>query len=378
MIQPSTEHTPRFSLTKTDVDRLIAEPSPETRVEVMAKVASEYESQDFDERERLIAEQIFRLLVRDTEIHVRKSLAETIKNNSEIPRDIVLSLANDVSDVSLPIIKYSDVLSDADLVNIIRRTGEVKRLVAISGRKNISTMVSSELIETQQPEVVSALVNNEGASISERGYQSIIENLSNDENVVQALVNKGGMPIAVVEKLISKVSDTIGSKLKQKYNLGETSTRQETDRSRELATLKLTEGAVPDLEVENLVQQLLTFGRLTPSIILTSLCRGNLRFFETALAKLSNIPTQNARILISDKGELGFKALYDKSELPESMFAAARLVLDVVMQLAEEGTTPGGVQYANRLVERIFAKSGGQEIENLSYIIALIRQNGAN
>jgi len=190
-------------------------------------------------------------------------------------------------------------------------------------------------------------------------------------------VQKGGIPIAIIEKLIAKVSDSIGLKLKKKYNLTEAGARQETDRSRELATLKLTEGAVPDAEVETLIAQLQTFGRLTPSIILTSLCRGNLRFFETALATLSNIPTQNAKVLIGDKGNLGFKALYDKSGLPESMFRAAKLVLDVTMELADDGAVPGGLHYANRVVERIFIHSDGQEIENLSYIIALIRQNGA-
>ena len=377
MMQPSTDPRIRFSLSQSDVARLLAEPSPETRIEVMHKIASEYETQEFDQQEKLLAEQIFRLLVRDTEVKVRISLAENIKQNNTIPRDIVLSLANDVAEVSLPVIQYSEILSDADLINIINRSGELSRLLAISNRKHVSPMVSSELIETKQPEVVSSLVSNEGASITERGYQTIIDTMGKDETVVEALVQKGGIPIAIIEKLIAKVSDSIGLKLKKKYNLTEAGARQETDRSRELATLKLTEGAVPDAEVETLIAQLQTFGRLTPSIILTSLCRGNLRFFETALATLSNIPTQNAKVLIGDKGHLGFKALYDKSGLPESMFRAAKLVLDVTMELAEDGAVPGGLHYANRVVERIFIHSDGQEIENLSYIIALIRQNGA-
>lgn len=377
-MQPSTDDKPRFSLSQNDVARLIAEPSAESRVDVVTKIAGEYAAEDFDEREKLIAEQIFRLLVRDTEVKVRKSLAENLKQNDQIPRDIVLSLASDVAEVSLPMIQYSEILSDADLVNIIRKSGDVNRLIAISNRKTVSTMVSNELIETQDPKVVTALVQNEGANITERGYQNIVDNMAVDDNVVQALVQKGSVPIAVVERLISKVSDSIGAKLKQKYNLADAGARQETDRSRELATLKLTEGSVPDTEVEALVRQLYATNKLTPSIILTSLCRGNLRFFETAMAQLSDIPVANARLLIGDKGELGFKALYDKSELPDSMFRAAKLVLDVVMELTEQGVKPGGVHYANRIVERIFIRADGQEVENLSYIIALIRQNGAN
>ena len=36
---------------------------------------------------------------------------------------------------------------------------------------------------------------------------------------------------------------------------------------------------------------------------------------------------------------------------------------------------PGNIHYANRAVEKIFMRAEGREIENLAYIIALIRQN---
>lgn len=373
MAQPYINPAPGFSLSQEDVARLLTEPSASSRIEVLGRVAQGYDS--FNERELAIAEQIFRLLVHDTEISVRAALALALKDSAEIPRDIIIDLARDVVDVAVPLIKSSDVLSDADLLNIIRRSGDLGRLLAIAQRRRISNMVSSELIDTGETQVISTLVKNTGAQISDRGFQTIVTDFSDHPSVVEALVGRGDLPATVVEKLISTVTGSLAAKLQEKYQVSAPQFRGETDKTRELATLRLVESNPDPLEVDKLVSQLYAFGRLTPSIILTSLCRGNLIFFETSLAKLAGIPVSNARKLIGDRGGLGFKALYGKSGLPDSIFNAARLVLDVVLEFAAEGSRPGGIHYANRLVERILSRAEGSNVENLSYIIALIRQN---
>ncbi|MGB1539640.1 MAG: DUF2336 domain-containing protein, partial [Rickettsiales bacterium] len=141
-------------------------------------------------------------------------------------------------------------------------------------------------------------------------------------------------------------------------------------------TLQLLDNAIEPDDVQALVNQLSDNRRLTPSIILTGLCRGNFAFFEVSLAKLVGIPAENARKLINDKGELGFKSLYKKAGLPESMFDACKLLLEVMREMAEKKESqPGSIHYANRAVEKLLTRARGREVENLAYIIALIRQN---
>ena len=79
--------------------------------------------------------------------------------------------------------------------------------------------------------------------------------------------------------------------------------------------------------------------------------------------------------LMADKGDFGFKAIYGKSTLPDSMFAAARVVLGHVMAMKNDTVEPGTRAYANRLVQRILGDAGAQEVENMAYMLALIRQN---
>jgi hypothetical protein len=80
---------------------------------------------------------------------------------------------------------------------------------------------------------------------------------------------------------------------------------------------------------------------------------------------------RNAQLLIHDKGGLGFKALYGRAGLPDKFMAACKLLLETVAEMQRGGQA----RDANVLVQKLIAKSTGKQVDNLSYIIALIRQN---
>ena len=116
----------RLSLTQADVERLLTEPSAETRCEAAAKVAVTYAADELSEQERALAEDILRTLVHDMEVSVRESLAENLKSYNGLAHDIAVDLASDVDSVSLPVIRFSDVLTDDDLIEIVRTQGAQK------------------------------------------------------------------------------------------------------------------------------------------------------------------------------------------------------------------------------------------------------------
>src|ERR687898_713181 len=83
-----TEH-----LTQRDVERLLADPSPETRAEMAAKVAASLESVRLTDGERKLAEGIVRVMARDAAERVRQALAENLKSSQSLPRDVSPTLA---------------------------------------------------------------------------------------------------------------------------------------------------------------------------------------------------------------------------------------------------------------------------------------------
>lgn len=366
------------ALTQEDVRNLLQESVPESRAAVAAKIAANHAAGQFRENELLVAEQIFRLLLRDTETRVRASLAEGLKNDPKAPHDVMLKLATDDSEeVSLPVLQHSDVFNDEDLLDIVRSHGEITKHIAIANRKSVSSMVSAALVETQNEDVVGHLVKNSGANISEHSMHKIIEDHGTSQEVVSHVVQRANLPVTVVENLLSIVSESVANRLKSQYKEVAERVEREANRAREGMTLRLLDTTRDEVAVLQLVQQLFEADRLTPSIILTSLCRGNFNFFEASLARMAGIPLDNARKLIRDKGDLGFRSLYQKAGLPDSMFDACRLVLSVMHEIADQGgdTAPGTIHFANRVVEKVLLHQQGREIENLAYIIALIRQN---
>lgn len=360
-------------LSEDDVERLLKDNSSESRIRVMQKISSQYVGHLLSETELLYAEQIFRALLHDAEVQVRRALSESLKNADAVPRDIIIGLAQDREEVALPVIRSSQVLSDADLIRIIESSREVAKIDSVASRDKVSGRVSRALVETHYPQVVKTLLENENASIEAREYEAIMHDHSDNRSITDAMARREALPIPIVEKLIHHVSDSLIEEIEEKYGIDLEEAKQKT---RESVTLQLIPQSTSDEEIDVIVQQMLMYERLTPSIILSSLCQGNIRFFEIALARIAKIPRPNARKLIRDKGLLGFEALYEKTEMPASTFDAVRLLLQIVIELEkEEDLIPGSTAYANKVIEALLHRAEENEIENLSYIMALVRQS---
>jgi uncharacterized protein (DUF2336 family) len=366
---------PALILTPMDVDSLLHDDSPDSRAGVLEKISISYNAQQFQGRERDIAEQIFRLLMKDAALRVRETLAERIKDNTNIPRDIVLHLAADVESVAVPVLSSSKVLSDADLVSIVEKSHDIGKLMAISQRDDVSTRVSEALVETRYAQVMTSLLANEHARISDQSLEKISEDFRHDASVLDTLARHPKLPITVVERIISQASDAVAAELKSKYKISESEAQQDIGHAREDFMLRLLENELTRDEVRALVVQMAAEGRLSASIVMTALCRGQIGFFTAALAEFTGIPLVNAEKLIADRGAHGFNAIYQKSGLPESMMDAVRVLLRAVQDMQDDSAIPGSMLYANRLAERVIIEGESQQIEYLPYFIALIRQN---
>lgn len=363
-----------LTLTQDDVHRLLNDTSSDTRIDMTDRIAGAYGKDVLQGNEIMIAEQVFRLLLRDTELRVRISLAEHVKKSETIPRDIVKSLAKDVEEVSLPVLEYSQVLSEDDLLELIEASKEVSKQLAISKRKHVPARVTDSLLDKGNGEVAEALAENHGAELTEAGVDKIIQSHKGSNAIMGALSERANLPSAAVNKLVNVVSSSLAEKLKNKYQVSGQAIDREVDKTREKETLDLIKRTHNKEAVIKLVGQTRIYNRLTPSLILGALCVGNVAFFEASLAALSDVPVDNAHTLINDKGELGFRAIYNKSGLPDGMFQAVNLLVKIVHQLLDEGQQPATGQFANRVVERILEQSESGEVDNVSYIIALVRK----
>ncbi|MDX1738629.1 MAG: DUF2336 domain-containing protein, partial [Alphaproteobacteria bacterium] len=282
------------TLSAEDVQKLMSNPSTETRSETAQKVAVSFTDGALGDVERKLASEIFRVLAKDAEERVRHALSQNLKNASGVPQDVAKTLATDISDkVALPIIQHSDALSEDDLIEIVRGNAP-QRQVAVASRDDVSENVAEVLVDEADKTAVVALVSNDRVDLSEKVLDKVVENYGDDLDVQDPLVKRPTLPITITEKLVTKLTDDLKDYLVKHHDLSEATATDLILQARERATIGLASTYNDETDVEALIRQLHSGNRLTPSIIFRALCVGDISFFEMALSVLANVPLQNA------------------------------------------------------------------------------------
>ncbi len=356
----------------SDLHKLVAEPSHEARIEVAQKVASGFSEGGFSASEKKIAVEIFRLLLNDAEVKVRKMLSTHLAHSMDAPHDVILKLAKDVTEVAVQVLENSYVLTEDDLIAITQSTQDVTVMSTIARRETVSHELSEALLQKSNVTVIETLLSNKSASIDEKELGHIYTSCADNASILELMVKRGGLPVTLAEKLFVAVSDEMKKVLTQQYKLSLQIADNTTKDVRELATLGLVDTDMQTMDIAKLVNQLYQTGRLTLSIIIRSLCLGDMRFFEHAMAKLSDISIINTQLLILDQSNNGFESLYKTSCLPMELFAATKYLLKVVL----EETSYGRYQrndFRQRLANRLLQDDAARKIEYMDYLLTLIQ-----
>lgn len=356
-------------LSKGDVERLLSDPSPASRADLAAKLARQFDGEELTDNERALAEDIIRVMARDAVTRVRQSLAENLKSSPGLPRDVALTLARDVEEVAIPILSVSQVLTDADLIQIVR-SGTDQKHEAIAKRVGVSAAVANELVESGSEGAVAALVANETAQLGEYTLNKVIDRFGESERIQAPLVHRSTLPMTVAERLVAVVSEKLREHLVANHDLPAQATSDLILRSRERATVSLINDQADEAELERLVAQLSRSGRLTPSLVVRALCTGDIAFFEAAMSQLANIPLPNARLLIHDAGRLGLKSVYERARMPSALLPACRIAVDVVRETPYDGEERDRERHRRRVIERILTQYEDLASDDLEYLIA--------
>ncbi|MEX2628427.1 MAG: DUF2336 domain-containing protein [Tistlia sp.] len=342
------------TLSHDDVDRLLANPSAKSRAATAAKVAAGFDRGELSASERRLAEDILRSLARDAEVSVREALAAHLKGNPDLPRDVAQRLAADVDSVALPLLQFSDVLAEQDLVAIVLE-GRRNRQLAIAGRAHVPESVSDALIDNGDETVVARLIDNEGAIIAEPAYERALSIHGRAGSVGDSLARRSDLPASVAARMIAAVAEQLQDYLIRRASLSPDAATDLILQARERALVDLvgTRTIGDEAELERLVDQLSRAGRLSPWLVLRTLCFGDLTFFEASLARLARVSLANARILIHDEGQLGLTSICRRAGLPERLLPAFRTALLVRLETDYDGSGNDRRRFVERMLERL-------------------------
>jgi len=348
--------------------------SLETRTEVTSAVCNQFNSGTFSPAETKIAAEILDILSYDIEAKVRKIISSKLAANPNVPKSLALRLANDVLEVALPVLEFSFVLSDDDITQIIRSTAEVARAQAIARRKPLSYRLVDELLKRKERLVVQTILENKDAYISPRSAEKILLDFRHSEDVLQIMVDRGNLHLELVERMIMMVSDKIRMQLVNEYKLSPEVVALMIEQGHDealLGTLKTKSSGEADALVHTLHGQ----RKLNYNLVLRGLCKGDLEFFATGMGCLAGIPKSNVVKLIHDKNYMGFQALYKAANLPEHLYEASRLILQLTIQERED--TGGTISdCTHRIMRKIISSGYENTVPHMKYLLSLIGSSG--
>jgi uncharacterized protein (DUF2336 family) len=175
-------------LTAADVAVLQGDRSPENRALVAAKFGRQFDDLAVSPQ-RDLAMAVLQLLVRDVAKEVRLTLAEAVAACPGLPHSTALRIAADDADIARPVLERSPVLTDEDLVRVVR-TNAMQYALAVAGREKLSELVSEALVETRHQQVVVRLLDNAGAALSKRTMERVLEDHGSDKEVEARLIRR--------------------------------------------------------------------------------------------------------------------------------------------------------------------------------------------
>ena len=116
---------------------------------------------------------ILRALLREAQAPARYKVAEHLSGRDDVPADVILMLAEDEIEVAAPILAWNQQLTDDILLDLISNQSREHQM-AISERASISSSVSDALAATDDKGIITTLLHNHGAELSDDLYKQLI------------------------------------------------------------------------------------------------------------------------------------------------------------------------------------------------------------
>lgn len=327
----------RLFLSGQDLERLVKSGNADDRAVAAHKVCRLMERHATSPADRAAAQEIIRIVSTDAAELVRRALAVTLRTSVLVPQDVARRLAHDADAVAEPLLIHSPVFGDDDLADIVRTGGPVRQ-IAIARRTTLSEPVTDALSAHGVEEAVVIACANDNARFNEAGLSRVLDRFGASEMIHNALVHRQALPLPLTQRLMRMVGDTLKPRLLAHHT------------------------------PEKLIRHDPAAERLTPSLMLRALGRGDLRFFEHALSTLSGIAHERTWLMVHDAGPLGFRAIYDRAGLPARLFNTFRMAVETCKLLKAEQDHLDPLAFQERLIERFLTQAPYAPQEDLIWL----------
>ena len=277
---------------------LAKDPDEEVRKEVAHKLGRLLPDISVDQQDTLskMALGILDTLARDQMRDVRAIVSDEIKHARNVPKNVVRRLAEDAeSVVSAPVLEYSPLLSDKDLLEIVALGIESGAMTSIAKRTELPEEVVDAIIESGDENAIPALLENKSAKISEKTIDMIAVEAEGHEEWHPPLVDRGNLPVRTVRRIASFVSAALFERLIENNDVEEKAVdemRMEVRKRIDSNELLDTETDTAREKAMDRAEKLFKQGKLTEDVIKKAIDVNDSHFTHYAISHMSGLPSE--------------------------------------------------------------------------------------
>ncbi|WP_319773109.1 DUF2336 domain-containing protein [Breoghania sp.] len=314
-------------------------------------LARSFLTSELDDCEKRDAEAALTWLLDDPAPSVRAALADGLADSKDAPRHLILCLASDIPPIASLVLMRSPLFLDAELVDFAA-LGDVDIQMAVARRPSVSAVVSASLAETGALEACLELLANPAAVFTRSALERLVERFDSDAELRRALMTRPGIPLAVKQKLVAQLAEslcrapTVGTGLKAeraRHMLGE---------ARDRITVAMAQDAeLP--EMVGLVDYLRENAQLTPTLLLRAVCTGNMGLFIAAMSVLADMPVERVEQVLANGWGASLRALFKRAKLPPKLHSAFETALVTYREIAAADAALSGFAFTRRMIQTV-------------------------
>jgi len=303
-------------LSEEDIRILVRHPDPEKRANAAQRICRTVRKTPLSDNETKLALDLLKFMAKDAVEMVRRALAITLRNSPDLPRAVALQLIADVDNIALPIIENSPVLTDDDLIELLKSDAAAK-VIAVAKRPKVSGNLVKAIVRYGDSKAVATVAANDGALIDAETAEDILDFYYDDDLIREAMISRADLPNSVMEKLISMVSEEAAVVMNKRHNISGPQAASIAGQARERASLELINEEDSDREIREFSLHMSQMGRLTPSFIIRAIGLGRMSVVKHSLAVLAGISSNKAGLMMFDTGPFGLSALCKQANLSD-------------------------------------------------------------
>ncbi len=254
-----------------------------------------------------LLDNVFMALVVEAERDIRCALSERLAGADWAPKALINVLALDEIDIARPVIARSPLLQDQDLIRLLIEA-TIEHQIEVARRPGLSARVVEAVIDRAEPAVLTALVGNPSAEITEGGMRRLVESSRRIAALRSPLARHPKLTRALAEQLYAWVGQALRSAIADRFTIDSAAldkaiadavTAAQRGRTCEERQVLLSRDGEREEMERRLIAKLRAANQLRPGYLVRALKERKLSLFENALAMLGEFSLDDVKAAVN-------------------------------------------------------------------------------